>query len=519
MMKLVTRGRESGKLYITKHPLGFLPLVAPGMGISQGQILDVPITATVFNINIENLAHTQEIDAGSNLPRSLYSFDGHRGWGQRLFRYAVQQGELLVPTTELLRHLFLHSKTLTYAAIDAVGLPSLAATPNPGYHSEIEIHFSGDVPVSLLSPDFVKEFAWLACDPDGRASWDSIYNMSDGQKYLSFKPPPLKTGLKFRGVKLGNKYLVLQILRLSGRKIPCNQIVYTHPAKLSQQAGDKRLQTDVQKGEYKQPIRIQHVLDDESSSKRDGSQPAITINRAHGWFENDIPVIRKYHENPASPKSNEIRKNDELKHEVIAPGRQTNTPVIYSGPVKRHRSSSVQQFSGGGKLTTLEFKLLTETLRDFAGETEALAKVIEVIAERYPNFDICMSFCFLPPGYVVSMTTRSRRTCLIAIFRRGSTPPVILLDVNHEGIPGIAAILIRYTKTVALLDIETDVHQLLGAFVTGTGRWSTKVEDSLRPTAVVSRIHRLLRTRRRHTEGQLLVDWPERLLGLIWPTR
>jgi hypothetical protein len=87
------------------------------------------------------------------------------------------------------------------------------------------------MPVRSLCDSFVKEFSWLAVHPDGRRTWDSVYERSKGFPYMRLNPPPLvPCAMEFRSVRMPGQWLVLEILHAAGKKVPCDVLRYSHPS-------------------------------------------------------------------------------------------------------------------------------------------------------------------------------------------------------------------------------------------------------------------------------------------------
>jgi len=94
-VSIATRGVASGRIQVWRLPIGLLPLLTPGRCFSGGDLLDTALTGTVGTVRIPDLAAGREVGA-STIPKPLYSFGGHWGWGQRLLHYALTDGECLL---------------------------------------------------------------------------------------------------------------------------------------------------------------------------------------------------------------------------------------------------------------------------------------------------------------------------------------------------------------------------------------------------------------------------------------
>jgi hypothetical protein len=150
-------------------PIGLLPLLSPGQAFIAGDLATKPANGTISTVRVPDLAAGTEIDA-KEIPLSLYSFERHQGWGQKLLRYSVGGRDYLIPTIELVRYLFLHNKTLANALMVPSGLMALATPVQPGFQATVMLEFTQQMPRRCLTVPFIREFAWLAVHPDGSST-------------------------------------------------------------------------------------------------------------------------------------------------------------------------------------------------------------------------------------------------------------------------------------------------------------------------------------------------------------
>lgn len=229
-VQAVTQGLGSGRFRLWPLPIGLLPLLPLGRRFVDGRLADVQVRGEIGDVVIPNVAHGEEITS-DRIPPGLYPFGRHRGGVQRLLRYETAQGTCLIPTVELVRFLFLHNKTLAHALMRPGGLMELFCPVETGIHRKLQLDFTTQVPVRALSRHFLKEFAWLAIHPEGYRSWSSVHERSIGQRYVSFRPPPLRNSAWiFRGVRQDGVWLVLELLQVTGKECPARKISYSHPA-------------------------------------------------------------------------------------------------------------------------------------------------------------------------------------------------------------------------------------------------------------------------------------------------
>lgn len=510
-IKLVTKCISTEKLSLHDLPIGWLPALSPGRVISSGQILNTPISATPFQLEIANLADCDDLDAADCISKSLYSFDGNWGWAQRVLRYKTATGFCLVPATELIRFLFLHNSTMANNILHAVGLPKLAVTPNPGKYEELRLDFTFDMPLRSLDPSFAREFAWIAVDPDGRRAWDSVRKCSVESRFLSLSPPPLSTRITFRGVRRGSDFLVLELLKVSGRRLPCHWLEYSHPALQRskfepEEEGEPRPRKKVRPKELKK-----YVISANAAPHRNVSKDAITLPKEYGTFENDI-VVRKLIRSIDKPKApvGDVKSEDTTNQGSSEGTIQTNNKVV-----TQTIRSSIDESDTQGVLRPLELKLLEAAPWDFSGETKALAAAVRRIAEVYHTMRVGLTFCYLKPGRAFSMVSRGRRTCLIATFYERGLPLTVILDVDHSGLTGLSGLILRYKKAVKLAEVEGHIRLLLDGLVDNGGVWDSTLECELEEILVCERLPRMMRKQGKRTAATFVKSWADRLIRKV----
>lgn len=435
---VVSRRRQARTLRFDWVPIGLLPLLTPGRVVSRGEVLATVATGVPQKFDIPDLSKGFEEDS-SNVPPSLYFFDRHWGWKQRVLRYHVGNEVCLIPTIELVRHLFLLNKRLAWAIMDPAGLSNLAVPIMPGIYPDLRIDFTEHLPLKCLGKLEAQEFAWLAVHPDGRHCWDSVRRHSLHRPYVSLEPPPINAHIDFRGVKSGNHYLILEIEKLFGRTLPCDKLTYSHPA-------DRRLVHDgsaEDAGRSHRSTRKESEpdtgggtpeIDPRIGSRRNQHQKALPLVERFSTFDRDIPVDRV-----KVPKVVAARAAPAQS----ASGDATRRRTASTAPVRFLASLTPEALQGG--LPPLEFKHLEHAEDIYAGETAWLAAVVRRISILRPHIQISMSHCFLKKGREFCETGRHRRACLIALFQFPDRPPTVLLDVDHAGLRGLSAMMLRYT--------------------------------------------------------------------------
>jgi hypothetical protein len=509
-VRAVVRGMTSGRFHMRLLPIGMLPLLTLGKIFAGGELLSLSARGIVGAATIADMSQHEEITS-TDIPHGLYSFDGKKGGIQRLFRYRTPQTEILIPTIELVRYLFLHNRTLANALMRPGALNLLFHPEVPGYRPELTLHFTADVPKRCLSHQFAQEFAWIALDPDARRSWDSVCHQSQGQAYVTFMPPPLKNSVwKFRGVRHGNRWLVLELLHLTGKCHPCDKLFYGHPSlkHIVRKAGESQICTDSGSDDHEKEMPQEYVVydyqldDGHDGSKSDRSQKEADIYSKQSGFDRDITI-------------------NKLLIDVEKPSRpQPKASASGGSRIEKHQTIKVSagEQSSSGNLPPLDFKMLTPADWNCLGDLEAFSNTVRVMADRLPEAQFAMSLCQIKAGRVFSMANRKPRAALVVTINLPDTPPIVLLDVERTGDVALSLMALRFKRHLLFEEIESSVKLMLDSLVDASGHWGHEAELELAGVCSCERFPKMLTPRENAgTRGQTTL-WAVKLLrrlGLI----
>lgn len=510
-VRSVARGMLSGRFYMQLLPIGMWPLLTLGMVFAKGNLLSIPARGMMSKATISDISLYEEITS-SNIPMELYSFEGYECGVQRLFRYSTDQGEILIPTMELIRYLFLHNRTLANALMRPGDLNRLFRPELPGYRSEQELQFTADMPKRCLSNQFAQEFTWLALDPDARHAWDSVYRQSHGEEYATFTPPPLKNSeWTFRGVRHGNCWLVLELLHLTGKCHPCDKLYYGHPS-LKRVIRDsfggnenpdavKDNNNDDNAPTPKERIIFNYQLDDgQAGSKSDSSQQVADMHSKLSEFDSDIPIKKILIDDhrPIGEHKDAASSNDKLveKHQTIkvSAGEQTNN----------------------ADLPPLNFNLLTPANWDSLGDLEALTNTVHQMANRLQKeVQFTMSLCQLKTGRAFSMANRMPRVALVVTITVPHQPLIVLLDVERTDDIALSLMVLRFKPHLTFEVLESTVKLMLDGLIDASGHWNHEIEEIVADICSCERLPKVLTPRENYgVPGQSLV-WALKLLSKL----
>lgn len=509
LVKVSTRLLESRRLELWQPPIGMLPLLTPGRRISAGHLLQTSKHGLISTTTIANLADGEEVSSAA-IPPDLYSFDGHQPRVQHLFRYHAGGEEILIPSIELIRCLFVHNKTLANALMQPGALMTLFRPEPVGFQEELHLQFTRQMPKDNLSPEFALEFAWLAVHPDGRRAWDSIFERSRDRPYVSFTPPPLvDCFLRFRGVRSQGRWLVLEIDTLTGKSPPCDTLLYSHPSIRSRvpvklKPGGGSADEPVFDDRRKQQQRREVMLDTAGSSV-DTNQRALNVPAKTSVFDRLIEVHKVYCAVAAQQKAGE---------EGASVGRRQMSETEETPRIRM--LSSVGAESSGASVSPIEFKILEVASWDHVGELEPLKKVIQLLAERNPDIQVSMSPCYLTEGRKISQVGSRRRTYLVVVFERDGEFPIVLLDVDHSGERSLSSLVVHYKKRLPGLDIEMDIQSLMDGLVANSGKWPKPLGRDVRERAFCERMAKLCRRQSAAFRQDYLEAWADKLIERLF---
>lgn len=484
----VLRGVESGNFHMCKQPIGMMPILTLGQYYQEGKLLNLSFRGEVETCVIPDLGNYEAVTS-AEIPAALYSFNHFATGTQRLFKYCFDGIEVLIPSTELIRYLFIHNRALANAMLRSSGLMSLYKAIAPGYYDDLHIDFTENMPLRALSNRFAEEFAWAAVDPDARKSWDSIYRLSAGNEYLLFEPPPLKSSrCELRAIKRDNQILVLEILLLTGKRQPCNKLVYSHPS-MKQRIRHKTIHgIDIDPIDSDKSMLEDEAQRYEYEHKLDNLGDGTTPNQNPKMLSNGLKRV-------SFDQRIEIKRlpNSEVRDEVDKPETSSSKPS--DDVIKRVISISAGDVSLHADLEPIEFNLLTADTEADTGDLEIVAEVILNMATLVPERKFSLSYSRLKSGKAFSTVNRDPRLAAIAIVSSEIKPPICILDIDHSGGYALSLLAIRFKELKPLIELESVIQRVLDSLVDNNGHWDTTIEADLEQDCVFERFPKLLSPR------------------------
>lgn len=494
-VRTVVRGTESGSFRMHVLPIGLLPILTLGSRFEKGQLLQYQSAGVTGFATVPDVAKAEELGSDA-LPAGLYPFGESKGGVQRLLRYQTDIGTLLVPTIELIRFLFVHNKTLAHALMQPGSLMTLHRQQNFQQGAPLLLHFSSDMPVRLLSHAFVQEFAWLAYDQSARKSWESVYGFTIGKPYVSFMPPHIHDSCwTFRGVQQGETWLVLELMHVSGRQLPCKSLSFSHPAMVHRPAKSKLVASMKSSGSEAVKELGKYKAVERGGSRTRQGQSALSISQKSGNFSNPIQIEKIW----SLVKPTTTRKDRE----------PSGGQICDAEPIVKLGSLGIQAINA--KVLPMELQLLESVAWDQLGTLEAMVRTVQLMAIMLTDVQISMNLAKLPSGRVFSIAERRPRICLIVLFELVGKPPVVLLDIDRTGNHALSTMVLRFSLLLNSLELERIIRSVLDALVSNGGHWEKQVEQIFSGACSFKRFPRVLPKRNKLASESYLRLWAVRL--------
>lgn len=483
-IRTVFQGRESQTLSCHHLPIGMWPLLGLGVEFDRGLFKTDGVFGELGEVVIDDMARFDMITS-AQVPSTLYPLPEGKAGTQRLLRYRTSQGEVIVPVVELIRALFVHNRTLALALMRPAGLEQLYYPDVAGPRSQALLRFTNQMPGSGVGRQFAAEFAWIVFDQDARRSWDSVRRLSEGKAYVQFQPPRIRHSTwSFRGIRHGGSWFVLQLRSISGRRLPFDELEYTHPEFRRVMRSSGRGAVEGARTGLRDPRQTRtdtgpefEVADGESGSASYRNPLVIGVGTKRLAFENRV-VLRKLAaviEKPAA---------ESVKVEVAKPHAKK----------RAYRSIRVTTMERAGKaaLPPLDFRMLAPTPMAIMGDLDALDEAVRHMRDMLPEVSFEMSLVQLRPGRAVSAVDGKPRPAMVVLIRDGLHPPIALLDVERTGIEALSLMVMHFLSDENIDGVEAAAKRMLDGLVDAGGHWPAEVERALSPLCKCERIPKLL---------------------------
>jgi hypothetical protein len=370
---------------VVEVPWGTLPYLRLGQRYKDGSVFNKYKKGFTGELNIKN--EEFHICSSFDMPTKLYYFYKNVEYGlQKVCTFKIGEISYFIPCIELVRSFFAKSKTLTNYILKPNGLDFLISNSKI-INDCLYIFLSIDVPEKIATKETAAHLGWIKYNSDAFESWCSvygnIYDNKDINNSLIKLLPPIRENCtwQYRGIKVDNNVLILELLQFSNIRTPFKYVKFSHPRiernKVTEVADKFRNSKNGKGTEF------------EMTKDRDGQGTRME----HQQKEIEVPPTRFLFEDIKA-----IEKITEAEREVFI-----GTKIITKGSGKNENDKatmkvSTEDWTGEGKIAPIEFKSL-EIVKGQKGKgLEDFYKVIQYIKDNYKEYDIAMSEVFLPEG-------------------------------------------------------------------------------------------------------------------------
>lgn len=493
----------SNQLKIISYPWGTMPNLRIGQIYTNGVYDQIkPLSGSAFTFTINNLSQ-HEVVTGFQLPKRLIDFGKNPEFGlQNIVQYHDRSLIFCIPVIELIRAMFINSRTLAIYLLQPHGL-ELLIDRSEAYGKTLHFDMSSRIPVKQATESNARHLSWIVTDEKIRSVWDSVYRLLFSQ---AIKDSPqnsntkLKKGIPFqvelpdlgpiemqvRGEKFMSYVLVKEILAFSGFKHPYEDILFWHPSKKQHESvyGDKQVRLTPRGDNH------DYILNDDSeNAKEDIHQDVLETAPTFMKFSNS-PVVRT--------RRRDVRRSNTGNEVVVLSGRggkNAGVPNVVS----------TQDSIVGGDTPPIEFQTLETIPVTEAIGLEPFFKMLQILKETFPA-RINLSVLRIPPGKRFSICPDgSRRTCAIVQITRGYSTSY-LVEVARPDDWSISTLILRPKEKSSPNSIEQNIKLLLDGLVQKSGHWDQHVLN-LCGNMSVEKV--------KHFQSDSLRDWAYRIFEKI----
>tara|TARA_R110002072_G_scaffold238329_1_gene395677 strand:+ start:10699 stop:12306 length:1608 start_codon:yes stop_codon:yes gene_type:complete len=457
--------RSANQTTFTKElPLELLPYLRPGRIYADGHITN-QVEGSVVTVRLENLSQCNLVPA-SELPANIANYlgEGFNQFKGIFHRYHLANGlTLFVPSHELIRSLFAPSNFYINRILSASGLSYLYEYFEPSIVRQRKIHFTKQIPVSLLNNSFVVHFSWMVSDLEALKSWSQIYtntlSLPAAERCLWCHPPSYEdVTLKVGCQRFGNDLLAQEIYGYVGLRLPFEYLSFTHP-KLKERNASKPGDRDGESDEKKLRSQLDIGIEDYAySAKFDSAPKRYRIPRTTLGFDSSVIVAEK------TPSEETPTKTQSSKPSSDTEGEEVNEI--------NHQAVSLMASQSGGDTKPLILDGLNACDGEYDGDLEDIEKAILRVSQLAPSCNISSGIFELPEcgkKKFSKLGSGISRSAYIATIE-SSKGTTMLLEVDRSINHHISTVLIRLDSKKSS-NLEAKVNEVLKLIVENSGSW------------------------------------------------
>ncbi len=375
---------------------------------------------------------------------------------QRMVSFLADGMTYYIPFVELVRSLFASSTFLS----NGLFRPNYLGLSIENYtisSRSLDIQFSGMVPASIITEDFVYQVAWILSHKEVLDSYQSIYThverhyQTESGSPLFGKIPPLDNlEFTYRGIQNDQMILILELLGVHELDQQFENIFIRHP-----QFKERVYTPGPKKARIKPTIK------------------EFEVQEQTPWEDTNQPIISSIETNIGYTKKAKVIKVLEGE-QVVHTGREV---ILKEGRGGIILPSGVDESVIGGNVQPIELKGQTldqkwdspSGLREFQLMFQQLQTVNTTLkmSLEFRYFPIDGSFAHLPNG--------NRRQCAILIAK-GGEKVVIVLEADLSDGHSLTT-LVLYLKNMSQ---EKQINSILRKMVINHGYWDENTLNGFR---------------------------------------
>lgn len=468
-------------------PMAALPLLRVGAFYKDGLLMDSNTTGIIYDVNIPQL----------NQYKVVSSLDACKEFGyylhkipelmfQYVFEFTVEGNTYYLPQFEFIRAVFAVNKVITNAMMQPNGLELLVKKSySKNYTAYLEL--ADEIPNMIVKDDnFLRYLSWLYFSSEIKGSFESVYtkikakmNKRDFLKLEIQLPSSKNTQISFRGIRKGNKFLILQWLGSNIEGTIFGDIEVKHKAfkKRIVSQGKRKYRKSFQQNAFETILNDNMV----KRSKQDTNQPVEEIFGTQFDFGNPATIHKLFGD------IQEINQGDiYISNQGQGGGIQKQPQQVEVG---------LDESIYGGTIQPIDFKTL-QVVKNINGQRlEKFIKMIQMLSKDTHKFQVEMNIVYLPLDRKFSFINENVRrcACIVRVKNRLTNKIQYVIEVATPDNKSLSTLIV-YKNFIN----EIDLKKLLEKLVKSCGSWNKDIIKNLNCEKV------------KHTNDNL-IDWKRRL--------
>ncbi|PKM78432.1 MAG: hypothetical protein CVU90_02735 [Firmicutes bacterium HGW-Firmicutes-15] len=424
-------------------PLGILPLLRMGYYYIDGDLSKRKPKGNIFSsVTISSYVKgkiIKAIDMGQEIKYYLHS----KKWiiDEFIWKFSIKDIDYYVPCIEIIKAYYARSKEMTLAIMDPNKPESYIDTITHLIDKSIQLQLTSEWPHALLKDDDIRHLVWVSKNQVALKGWKSINKNIQLRKtndieikeaiILQAEPPLDGTHTwSFRGLKLKNGILIMEITGISGLDHPFDNIDYASPLYYQ---SNSRGENNVQSGKGAKNT-ITAIIDNEDGSKP-GEEPLIySIPMCSIEYSKAVAVKRHTSKRKSLSNSENIEKSQNAR------SNETESDMI---------SVNAGRPRDFGENRGIEFTCLNIVPTTRHESLNHFLSAINIITQK-PVFATLLNkgITNLPTGAASTDEYGQTRECAVIIGQLPSGMRFCVLEVNKKGV----STLLVYPKEEADLE-------------------------------------------------------------------